>query len=130
MASVKVVLRKEKKADGLYPLTLRITKDRKSSYIYTDYRIAEKDWDSKTGQVRKSHPNSTRLNNFLATKLAEVKNHSLELETSKRVVTASAVKKKVKPAAGASFFEQAQLYLDRLKADGKYNRYTPDKSRR
>lgn len=129
MATLKIVLRKEKKADGLYPLTIRVTKDRKSSYIYTDYRISEKDWDAKESRVKKSHPNSTRLNNLLAKKLSEASGHSIELETNHTVVTATAVKKKVKPAAGASFFAQAQLYLDQLKAAGKYNRYTPDKSR-
>jgi len=32
MASVKVILRKEKKSDGLFPLAIRITNDRKSRY--------------------------------------------------------------------------------------------------
>ena len=39
MASVKVILRKEEKQDGTYPLAIRITKSRKSSYIYLEYSI-------------------------------------------------------------------------------------------
>jgi hypothetical protein len=39
MASVAIILRKELKKDGTYPLCIRITKDRKTSYVYTDERI-------------------------------------------------------------------------------------------
>ncbi len=129
MAVMKIVLKKDKKQDGTYPLVIRITKDRKSTFIYLEHSIKETDWDKAAQRVKKSHPNSTRLNNYLLKKLAEANDHSLELETDKRHVSASAVKQKVKPKAEATFFPQAQLYLDQLKDAGKYNRYTPDKSR-
>ena len=29
-------------------------------------------WDEKTPRVKKSHPNATRLNNFLLTELAKI----------------------------------------------------------
>lgn len=65
MANIKIVLRKEKKKDGTSPLAIRITKDRKSSFIYLEYSVFEKDWDTSVGLVKKSHPNSARLNNLL-----------------------------------------------------------------
>lgn len=129
MASLKVILRKEKKADGLYPLAIRITKDRKSSYIYLDYRIAVSDWDKASQRVKKSHPNHTRLNNFLLKKLSEATDNALEVESKKSHVSAKAVRNKIKPTAGATFFPQAQSFLDSLKASGKYNQYTSDKPR-
>lgn len=129
MASVKIVLRNEKKADGLFPLAIRITKDRKTSYIYLDYRIAESDWDSAAQRVKKSHPNHARLNNFLLTKLAEANDGALEIETRKAHVSAKAVRNKIKPSAGATFFPQAQSFLDDLKKSGKFNRYSSDKPR-
>lgn len=129
MASLKVILRKEKKADGLYPLAIRITKDRKSSYIYLDYRIAESDWDKASQRVKKSHPNSTRLNNFLLKKLSEATDSALEVESKKSHVSAKAVRNKIKPDTAATFFPQAQSFLDALKNSGKYNQYTSDKPR-
>lgn len=129
MASVRIILKKDKRKDGTYPLVIRITKDRKSSHVYLDYSIMESDWDSKLQRVKKSHPNFKRLNNFLLKKLAEANDQSLELESSKTMVSAIAVRQKIVPSAGSSFFAQADLYLERLKADGKYNIYTPDKSR-
>lgn len=129
MASVKIILRNEKRADGLFPLALRITKERKSSYIYLDYRIAEKDWDNKTQRIKKSHPNSVRLNNYLLKKLAEANDSALEIESKKNHVSAKAVKNKIKPSAAVSFFPQAQAFLDNLQQAGKYNQYTSDKPR-
>lgn len=128
MASIKIVLRKETKQDGTSPLAIRITKDRKTSYIYLEYSIKEKDWDKENQRVRKSYPNATRLNNFLIAKLAEATSSSLELEAAKPTVTAKAVSQKIKPKAGDTVFNQADLYIERLKEDGKYNRWNSEKS--
>ena len=128
MATIKIVLRKEVKADGTSPLAIRITKERKTSYIYLEYSIQSKEWDKENQRVKKSHPNSVRLNNYLLKQLAEANNSSLELETSKSMVTAKAVSQKIKPKAGISVFAQADLYIARLKEDGKYNRWNSEKS--
>lgn len=129
MATIKIVLRKEIKADGTYPLAIRITKNRKSSFIYLDYSIHPDHWDETKQRVKKSHPNSTRLNNFLLTKLAEANNSSLELETKTKIATAQAVKQVIKPTGGPTFFAQAKIYLDNLLQSGNYNCYNPDNSR-
>jgi len=129
MASVKVILRKEQKKDGKYPLALRITKDRKTSYIYLQYRLDPDEWDAAGQRVKKSHPNSARLNAFIRKKISEASDKALELETAKSDVSSEAVKQRVRPAQGATFFAQAQAYLDNLKASGKYNQYTADKPR-
>lgn len=129
MATLKVVLRKEEKADGTYPLAIRITKDRKSSYIYLEYSIKPSDWDEKAQRVKKTHPNSARLNNFLLKKLSEANDKALEVESQKDHVSSRAVRQKIKPSAGATFFAQAEAWLDELKASGKYNQYTSEKPR-
>ena len=129
MATIKVVLRAKNNKDGTRPLALRITKDRKTSFIHLGYSLFEKDWDATAQLVKKSHANSVRLNNFIATKVAEARDKSLEVETQKKSATSSAIRQKLKPLAGASFFEQADLYLANLKATGNYNTYTADKPR-
>lgn len=129
MSKVKVVLRQKPNSDGTLPLCLRITKDRKSSYIYLGYAIKESDWDKEAMRVKKSHPNSTRLNNFILKKLADATNSALEAETDKPESSVKAVKSKIKPSIGSTFNKQADAYLDRLKKAGKYNQYTADKPR-
>lgn len=129
MATVKIVMRKKKNKDGTYPLAIRITKDRKTSFIHLGYHLKDNEWDATAQRVRKSHKNATRLNNYLIAKLAEANEKALEIETQKKEVSSRAVKQKIKPVGGAGFFSQAQEYLANLKKAGKYNRYTADKPR-
>ncbi len=133
MATLKIVLKNQKK-DGTYPLAIRVTKNRRPTYIFLDCNsIKESDWDAEKQRVRKSHPNSTRLNNFLIAKLAEATAHALELETQNQDVSSEAIKEKKKSANTiknkASFFKQAQVYLDNLKTSGKYNVYVTEEAR-
>jgi integrase/recombinase XerD len=129
MANIKVVLRSEKKKDGTFPLAIRITKDRKSSFIYLDYSIREDEWDAVKQRVKKSHANSTRLNNYLLKKLSEATDSALEAESNKSFVSARSVKQKIKPTTSSTFIPQAEAYLARLKQAGKYNQYNAEKSR-
>lgn len=129
MATVKIVLRKKKNKDGTYPLAIRITQDRKTSFIHLGKHLKVEDWDAKERKAKKSYPNSKHLNNFLLTKLTEANGNSLELETRKKHVTAKAVSASIKPKTKGSVFAQAELYLQRLKQDGKFNRHSADKPR-
>jgi integrase/recombinase XerD len=129
MSKIKIVLRKEKKQkDGKMPLAIRITKDRKLSYIHLGVSLSEEQWDADSQTVKK-HPNTKRLNHFLVTKLAEATDKALELETHKEYSSVKAVKAKIKPSVGSTFFPQMDAFVADLKAAGKYNQYTSDKSR-
>lgn len=128
MATIKIVLRRKQNKDGTFPLAIRITKDRKTSFIHLGKHVHEKDWDSSSQRVKKSHPNSARLNHYLITQLAEANNTSLELETAKSYVSAKAVSQKIKPKTGETVFSQADLYLYNLKELGKYNIWNSQKS--
>lgn len=129
MSSIKVVLRKKKNKDGTYPLAIRITENRKTSFIHLGYHLKEDDWNKKDQKVKKSHANSTRLNNLLKQRLAEASNKVIELQTEKSDASVKALKQKVKPTHGATFFKQAEAYLDLLLKAGKYNRRNADKPR-
>src|ERR1700738_3195204 len=95
MPTVKIILRKKHNADrtlklnkdGGLPITMRITKDRKTSFIYLGYSAKEDDWDESKQRVKKSHPNHVRLNNFILKRLLEATDGALELETDKTQVS-------------------------------------------
>jgi integrase/recombinase XerD len=129
MASVKIVLRKKINKDGTYPLAVRITKDRKSSFMHLGHHVEEAYWDDKNNRVRKSHPNSVRLNNLLAKKLAEAEDSLLDLEVGKNDVSSLLVKRRMKSAKGSSFFALANAHLANLKEQGNFNVYKCDVSR-
>mgnify|MGYP001395786346 FL=1 len=80
MATVRAVIRKKRNKAGLLPIAIRITKDRKSTFISTGQYVDEKFWDKKNRCVRKSHPNSKVLNNFISTKVAEANDKVLKSE--------------------------------------------------
>jgi len=129
MSSLKIVLRKKKNKDGTYPLAIRITKDRASSYIYTGHNIQLGQWDAINKKVKKNHPNSARLNNLLSAKYAEVNDKLLDLETKKNDVSSSSIKRGLSSTKHGTFFKQATIYLDQLKKNGKFNRHSADKPR-
>ena len=127
MASIKAILRKKPNAKGEFPLAIRITKDRKSSFIHTGQYVEQRFWDENQSRVRKSHPNSARLNNLLIQKLAEANDKLLELSTEKTYTSAIAVQQHVKGVLGnRSFFILAKTYLDQLEQEGKHNRVSAE----
>lgn len=128
MANAKIVLRREQKQDGTYPLAVRITKDRKSSYIYLNYSIDADHWSEDDKWIKRSCPNYKRLNNFLLAKLAEANDAALELETSKKHVTSKTVSRKIKPKGDSGFMGQAKIYLDNLQKSKKFNQWTNETS--
>lgn len=129
MATIKVVLRKKANKDGSFPLALRITKDRKTSFIHLGYNLKENEWNEAEQRVKSSHPNSKRLNNLILKRKSEASDKTIEAETQNDDVSVRAIKRKVKPASGATFTPQAQLYLDRLKDGGNFNVYAAEKPR-
>lgn len=129
MATVRIILRKKPNKDGTYALAIQITKDRRKSIMHLGQHIKMEDWDAAAQQVKKSNPNHKRLNNFLLKKKAEANDKVLEVETHKKEVSARGLRQSVKPSIGATFFPQAQAWLDEIKASGKYNQYTSEKPR-
>jgi len=130
MASIKVAIRKRKNAQGLHPIIIRIRKNRKASIISTGQVIEEKHWDAVSQKVRKSHPNSTRLNHFIAKKLIEVNDKFLELVSDQKEVSAQQISRNIKDKANASsFFELAEMYFEKLKLQGQLNRLSSEKPR-
>lgn len=129
MATIKAVIKSDKKKDGTYPIVIRITKDRKTNYVPIGYSVKLEQWDATQGCVRKTYKNSVALNNLIAKRVSELSGKAIELETDKQEVTANFIKKSNKKTPPAMFFVQAELYLSALKDGGKYNQYTADKPR-
>ncbi|MBA9076565.1 site-specific integrase [Rufibacter quisquiliarum] len=127
MASIKIILRNKSNAQGEHALALQIIKDRKTSIMHTGHHVLKKDWDEVNQRVRKSHPNSARLNNLLAKKLAEANDKLLELETNSKDGSARTIQKAVKGTKEGTFFKQAEIYLSNLEKEGKFNRLSNDK---
>lgn len=123
MASVKIILWKhDKKKDGSFPLALRITKNRKSRYIFIGQNILEKDWSQALGKVKKSHPNSTRLNALLLKKQNEAQAAILDDETNEQNLSPNQIKRKVKQQGNnVSFFQVASERIKNKYLNGTFS---------
>lgn len=123
MASVKVLLLKSRvRKDGTSPLSIRIIKDRKPRYIFTGYYLLTKDWDEKSSTVKKSHPNSARLNNLLLKKLSEASGTIMDSDTVEDDATSLELKKRVSRAGKRmSFYEVATERIKEKEQHGKFS---------
>ena len=128
MASVKVVIRKKINKDDSYPLCLRITKDRRTSYIYLSRNIHEKDWDAAHSKVKRSHPSYKRLNSFLLKKQTDAVNMILDNELKQKELSVQELKKQLtNDITTDTFFSQAVLYFENLETAENYNRLTAER---
>lgn len=129
-SSIKITLRKKANKEGLYPLVIRITKDRKTNFLYTGYYLDEKHWDEKSTKVKKSHPTSTRLNNLLLNKLHEASNTIIDLQSSNQDFSSKEIKKSIlKPLGEETFNSLSKRFLEELLENKKLSRLNSDKPR-
>lgn len=107
MASAKVVLRTSyKKQDGTSPIVVRLTQDRKSKYVFTGYYIQEKHWDKNSSRVKRTHPNSSRLNNLLLKKHSEVSSAIIDAEAAENDFNIKEVVNRIKGKGKTGTFFQ------------------------
>lgn len=87
--TTKVLLNKvRQKADDTYPLTIRVTYNRKVIYIPFGYTLKEKDFDEANQRIKQSSKisdNITRLNNQIQGKVKDVYSTIMALEDDGRI---------------------------------------------
>lgn len=71
--SIKVVLYPRKDKNGLFPVKIRITENRKSKYINLKFSLEKKYWLKSTDRVSVSHPNHREYNLTIENKLKEIR---------------------------------------------------------
>lgn len=129
MATVKVFLNERKEnVNGELPVWLRITKNRKSKYIAIGVKIKKEQWNFETNRVRKSHPNSQRINNYIAQKVSDAEKVALELETNSKGVTPRKVKDTILGRSSESYIRYAERNLKHLEATGKISTLSKQKA--
>lgn len=120
MPSFKLFLDERKQnQSGEAPVYLRIIKDRRKTDMSLGYRIRPEDWDDKKQRVKRSHPNSIRLNNLLAQKMAEAQGESINVEAVEKSASIKRIKKAVKGVSGQSFLKYADRYIMELEHKAK-----------
>ncbi|MEK6152136.1 site-specific integrase [Flavobacteriaceae bacterium 3-367] len=125
MATVVVELRNEPNKQGLYPLALRITINRKPTYRRLGINISMDDWDYKNRLVKSSHPNANQLNILIAENIFKARRR-LNSKISKGS-DSNIFKTKMK-VPKQTFFDFAQEQLRLLEASKKFQRLSVEKA--
>lgn len=77
MATIKIIQRTKPLSNGLFPIYLRITKDRKSKFISLNLSCEKSQWNETKEEFRKNYSNFKQLNNSLI----QVKNRAEDIST-------------------------------------------------
>ncbi len=132
MATLKAMLHPKTGTDGTktHRLALRVTVNRKRSYLYLGHNIDPKDWDAKAEKVKRSHPKYKQLNRLIRKKFDQTEDLMFESESSKNSLTAQQITSTIRGNRNnKSFFIRAEEHFDNLKKLGKIRRVNSDRSR-
>ncbi|WP_029331754.1 site-specific integrase [Gillisia marina] len=129
MASIQTVLRNKPNARMLYPIAIRITKDRKSSYIFTGQYIDKLQWNDAKGQVRKSHPDAISINQLIYKKLSQANKRLLNAESEDEYQSVKTIKTNIVKKERFDFFSAVKIQLRRLEERGQFHQRDIVKSR-
>lgn len=121
MATIQAVLRNKPNSRLLYPIAIRMTKDRKTSFIYIGQYIKKKQWDERNGNVRKSHPDAMSINQLILSKLSEANKRLLDAESESKYQSVKTVKTSIVRQERFDFFSAVQIQIDRIKERGQFH---------
>jgi site-specific recombinase XerD len=95
-AAVKLILKTNKKnALGQYPIYLRITSNRKRSYISTGHNILKTQWDERTESVRPTNVNHEHINTDILNRKKHILDEILQAAINNKFKSASSIKQVV-----------------------------------
>lgn len=121
MSSVKAVLRTKPNSRNLFPIAIRIIKDRKTSFLYIGQYIQKYQWDKTNGLVKKSHPDALNINQLILKKLSKVNRGLLDAETNREYISSKTVKNLVIFKKTNDFFKIANVYLKNIEDRKKFH---------
>ena len=124
MASIKLILRtNQKDQTGKSPLYIRIIKDRKTKFITAGLKLKESDWDEAKQRVKKSYPNSARMNAALAQKIADAEGQVADMERKVKTVSIKKLKEAIKGKEVPNFFEYSRKHSERIRNNVSISTY-------
>lgn len=132
MASLKAILlpKSDKKGNKTHRLALRVTVNRKRSYLFLGYIIDPKDWNADTEKVKRSHPKAMQINRLLRKKYDELEDYILESRALRKDLSAKQITEFVKgDKKGITFFQLSEQFLKELNDAGNITREVSDRSR-
>ncbi|MCK7591352.1 site-specific integrase [Subsaxibacter sp. CAU 1640] len=123
MSSISPFLVKRPNANNLHPISIRIIKDRKPSYIYLGQAIKMNQWDSKNCCVKSSHPDYLEINQLIIMKLSKINKRLLNAEIDDERMTSISIKEQVTSEDDNEFFTVAKIFLAQIKDRKQFHQH-------
>lgn len=122
--TVRAVLQTQRKnREGLYPVAICITKNRKRTYKVLPIAVEEEQWDKKLKQV-KGHPNARYFNTQIVREIADLQTNVITAESVGQELSLKAIKASSMPDKGkGDFVSYAQEVIDEVVNPGTHRRY-------
>jgi site-specific recombinase XerD len=91
--TVRLLLKNNKKnSRNLYPIYIRITIDRKTSFISTGYYIDKRLWEDRTESVKETHPTAKQINTDITNKKKQVLDGLINASVKGKTTSAKSIK--------------------------------------
>lgn len=117
--TVKLLLKKNKKnAQNQHPIYIRITIDRKTSFISTGYYIHKDLWEQRTESVKNTHPLSKEINTDITNKKKQVLEGFINASVRGKTISAREVKNHAGVNDIFKFYDKVVGELDSKRAPG------------
>ncbi len=117
------------KVDGTCPIILKISNNRCLTEKFIGHAVKPEDWDEIDRIVKKSHPNSVRINHLIAKKITEANAIILDADNNDLHLTKKQIKHKVKHQNKSSFNSVADEHLSDLLKLKKFNQHSGENPR-
>jgi len=122
MATTRVILRRSKaNSKGLAPLYLRITYQRKTSFIALKLNVPLKNWDETQDRVKPKSPNAQEINSWILQKQSELEKSWLKAKKENASIQVNDLKEQIYGKAAIDFFQVAKEDYVAFKEKGKIN---------
>lgn len=122
MATTRVILRKERAdSQGMAPLYLRITYQRKSAYVSLKLNVPIKKWDEINSRVKPSFPDAQAVNSWILQKQSELAKSWLKEKRTNAKVQVHELKEQIYGKDEMCFFEVAKEDYTAFREKGKIN---------
>ncbi len=126
MSSISPFLIKRPNSKNLHPITIRIIKDRKPSYLYLGQTIKLSQWDAKNCRVKSSHPDYLEINQLILAKLSKANKSLLNSEIKEENLSSKSIKRKIISKEPGDFFTVSKSYLRNIDDRKQFHQYNTE----
>ena len=119
--TIEAVLYTSKKlSNGLHPLMLRLTKNRKRKYISLHISLPLEHWDAEKCKPKRNCPNREQIERLIRTKIEELQSQVMEFKTSDKEYTLhTLIDKSSKQTSKVTVGEYLDTYVNILQRAGR-----------